>query len=142
MNYAMPSEVKVCVCQESGPMAMMFCKYGHMTECHFPLDCHQAACGHLPKYDDFSPAQLDSLEESAKSLLAILAEVSAEGMDRECQECGGKGWFEKAYTIPSPFPAGVTMLPAEIEVKGVVICICAIKVALALESAGKECELN
>jgi len=27
-------------------MACMFCGCGHMTECHYPLDCEEAQCGH------------------------------------------------------------------------------------------------
>ena len=135
MNYAIPSQVNICACEEAGPMAMMFCRYGHMTECHFPLDCAQAACGHLPSYDDFSPSQLADMADRANSLLAILAEVDREGMAGDCPECQGQGWIEKTYTIASPFPEGVTMLPENIEVTGAVICKCAIRAALALEEA-------
>ncbi len=28
------------------PMECMFCPYGHMTECHYPLDCYEAKCSH------------------------------------------------------------------------------------------------
>ena len=135
MKYAIPSEVNVCTCQDAVPTVMMFCRFGHMTECHFPLDCSQAACGHLPSYDDFSEVQLDYMDARAKSLLAILAEVDREGMDGECPECQGQGWIEKTYTLASPFPDGVTMLPENIEVTGAVICKCAIRAALVLEEA-------
>lgn len=32
------------------PMSCMFCAYGHMTECHFPLDCRTARCEHVMRY--------------------------------------------------------------------------------------------
>jgi len=28
------------------PMNCMFCTYGHMTDCHFPLSCEEAECSH------------------------------------------------------------------------------------------------
>jgi len=28
------------------PHACMFCVYGHMTECHYPLACDEAECAH------------------------------------------------------------------------------------------------
>ena len=30
----------------TSPMACMFCQYGHMTDCHYPLTCEQANCSH------------------------------------------------------------------------------------------------
>lgn len=33
-----------CVCPT--PMAAMFCGYGHMTECHYPMNCAKAQCAH------------------------------------------------------------------------------------------------
>lgn len=27
-------------------MACMFCPYGHMLECHYPLTCDEAECSH------------------------------------------------------------------------------------------------
>lgn len=37
-----------CVCDN--PMAAMFCPYGHMMECHYPMNCEQAQCSHLTRY--------------------------------------------------------------------------------------------
>lgn len=28
------------------PLACQFCQVGHMTECHHPLTCEEAQCGH------------------------------------------------------------------------------------------------
>ncbi|MFQ6076935.1 MAG: hypothetical protein ACE5Z5_12545 [Candidatus Bathyarchaeia archaeon] len=28
------------------PMACMFCPYGHMLECHYPMTCEEAQCDH------------------------------------------------------------------------------------------------
>ena len=35
-------------CPQGGanPMACMFCQYGHMTDCHYPLTCDEAECSH------------------------------------------------------------------------------------------------
>jgi hypothetical protein len=28
-------------------MGCMLCAYGHMTECHYPMDCEEADCEHF-----------------------------------------------------------------------------------------------
>jgi len=33
------------------PMQCMFCSYGHMVECHYPLSCDEAQCSHSGGYD-------------------------------------------------------------------------------------------
>ena len=34
-------------------MACMFCSYGHMLECHYPLTCEEARCSHRAEaWDD------------------------------------------------------------------------------------------
>lgn len=35
-----------CPTGATSPMACMFCPYGHMLECHFPLTCEEAECSH------------------------------------------------------------------------------------------------
>ena len=35
-----------CPIGGTGPMACMFCQYGHMTDCHYPLTCEEANCSH------------------------------------------------------------------------------------------------
>lgn len=35
---------------QNTPMACMLCQFGHMTECHYPLDCEEAQCSHLERY--------------------------------------------------------------------------------------------
>jgi len=35
-----------CPLGGANPMACMFCAYGHMTECHYPLTCEEAKCSH------------------------------------------------------------------------------------------------
>jgi len=45
-----------CVCTHA--MQAMFCQTGHMLECHYPMDCLEAKCSHLAKYDfDFEEDQ-------------------------------------------------------------------------------------
>jgi hypothetical protein len=36
-----------CKCS---PMQAMFCPYGHMLECHVPMTCGEAKCGHYYRY--------------------------------------------------------------------------------------------
>ncbi len=36
-----------CVCHNG--MQSMFCSYGHITECHYPLTCAAAECGHYQR---------------------------------------------------------------------------------------------
>lgn len=35
-----------CPVGSLSPMACMFCPYGHMTNCHYPLTCEEAECIH------------------------------------------------------------------------------------------------
>jgi len=36
-----------CPMGGTSPMACMFCQFGHMTDCHYPLTCEQANCSHF-----------------------------------------------------------------------------------------------
>lgn len=31
------------------PQQAMFCPYGHMLECHIPMTCREAECGHYKR---------------------------------------------------------------------------------------------
>ena len=55
--YPSPSDNPECQCAGS-PLAQMFCPFGHMTECHYPLTCSQAECSHYLTAVD---AQIDDL---------------------------------------------------------------------------------
>ena len=35
-----------CPLGHASSMACMFCQFGHMTNCHYPLTCEQANCSH------------------------------------------------------------------------------------------------
>ena len=35
-----------CPLGHTSPMACMFCQYGHMANCHYPLNCEEADCSH------------------------------------------------------------------------------------------------
>jgi len=35
-----------CPRRQTNPLACWTCPYGHATECHYPLDCEEAECGH------------------------------------------------------------------------------------------------
>ena len=95
MNYASPEATHICTCRDNG-MAPMFCPTGHLTECHLPLDCRQAACGHLPRYDEeMDQSGMAQLEELAVSRLQQLAESG-------CTQCGGEGRTEMNATVSTP----------------------------------------
>ena len=96
MNYAPPQQAPRCACRDRGPMASMFCMTGHMLECHYPLYCRQAACGHLQRYDEeIDQPEMARLEEETLSLLQTMA---APG----CGECRGSGTLEVSTVIPAP----------------------------------------
>jgi len=35
------------LCQCENGMAAMFCPFGHLRECHYPMNCREARCSHL-----------------------------------------------------------------------------------------------
>jgi len=35
-----------CPLGHVSPMACMFCRFGHMTNCHYPATCEEANCSH------------------------------------------------------------------------------------------------
>lgn len=80
MSYAPPSEAPVCRCHAAGSPGM-FCPTGHMLECHYPLTCEAAGCGHLQRYDSYSAAELDALAAAANARLKAMA-------DAECSSTG------------------------------------------------------
>lgn len=45
MDYPPPSENPKCICWPN-LTAAFFCQTGHLTECHYPMDCEGAECGH------------------------------------------------------------------------------------------------
>ena len=117
MNYAPPAQVKLCVCQKAGnPMGMMFCTFGHMTECHFPLQCHDAACGHLPSYDAYPPLELEALGDLAEKHLRDLATP-------DCEECQGAGRVETTFDIALIETAGQE--PKPLKATAWYVCPCA-----------------
>jgi len=34
------------------PMTCMFCEFGHMTECHYPMNCEEANCSHYQAQEE------------------------------------------------------------------------------------------
>lgn len=57
MNYPDPEHNPICQCYPN-MMSCMFCPYGHMLECHYPMTCEEAECDHYQietnEYDDYS----------------------------------------------------------------------------------------
>jgi hypothetical protein len=48
--YAPPRTNLACECWDKEPFAAFNCPFGHMTDCHFPLLCKEAECGHVTQY--------------------------------------------------------------------------------------------
>ena len=95
MTYAPPNSTDNCRC--AGNMgAAMFCMTGHMLECHYPLDCGQAACGHLGRYG-YDQAAIERAEMLSEILLKSLA-------DQDCPICGGAGLIKYMDTELTPEP--------------------------------------
>ena len=36
-----------CPLGGTSPTACMFCRYGHMSDCHYPASCEEANCSHF-----------------------------------------------------------------------------------------------
>ena len=110
MNYASPQATHICNCRDNG-MAPMFCPTGHLTECHHPLDCQEAACSHLPRYDeemdqsemDQSEMDQSEMDQSEMELLEKLAINHLQQLaDPSCTRCSGEGRTEIQSTTPGP----------------------------------------
>lgn len=82
-HYLPPEFTPDCQCKES-PQRQMFCPTGHLTECHNPLDCATAACGHLQQYD----WTLDEIRVAQHQMDLIFRERA----NADCRECNGAGF--------------------------------------------------
>ncbi len=40
-----------CPVNAISPISCQLCQYGHMLECHYPMNCTEAECSHLAKYE-------------------------------------------------------------------------------------------
>jgi len=46
-------------------MRAFFCGTGHATECHYPMTCAQADCGHMAMYRESEPEDEEELIKQA-----------------------------------------------------------------------------
>ena len=90
IKFVPPRLADGCQCR-GNPIRAMFCQTGHMTECHYPLDCRLAGCGHLERYG-FTAAQVAEQQEALRQALLALA-------DPECERCGGQGVAQVSHTV-------------------------------------------
>ena len=99
MNYGKPDSVNICRCRDNRA-SPMFCITGHVTECHYPLTCGQAACNHLHKYDETGELDMPAAEQEAINRLASLS-------NRYCPDCGGAGVTDQeeplGFDVPEDF---------------------------------------
>ena len=97
MSYTPPELAPHCPCYSGrSRMQSFICQYGHLTECHYPLDCDQASCNHLWKYhEDMTQQKMDQRRELTLALLKAHAQP-------HCTECQGQGVIKLPHTIQSP----------------------------------------
>ena len=60
-GYVLIAEGK-CPIAAQNPLCCMVCRFGHMTECHHPLDCRAANCSHYQRQQ-----RVQEAEESSKA---------------------------------------------------------------------------
>ena len=41
-----------CPINATNPIACTFCPFGHMLECHWPMNCEEAQCQHFERYEE------------------------------------------------------------------------------------------
>lgn len=56
-----------CPLGGDNPMACMFCPYGHMMQCHYPLTCEEAECSHY-QAELAAEGEIVELDEDQASL--------------------------------------------------------------------------
>ena len=95
MNYASHQNTEACQCRGQTGLPQIFCTTGHITECHFPFSCTEAACNHLPKYQEIGQEIGQKLETTAREIFSIAAQP-------QCEKCGGMGLQQITETILVP----------------------------------------
>lgn len=118
MNYIDPSHVHTCPCRDRGA-STTFCMSGHLTECHYPLDCRDAACSHLPRYSEDFLEQMPRFEHEARQRLTALAHPT-------CNQCNGSGLTTVQKTMEINVPESMLhILQNPVTIQGLAICPCA-----------------
>ena len=66
MKFPPPEQNPHCRCRANSGRTF-WCRYGHVTECHYPYTCRQAGCSHLAQYkmDSKEPAELEAQAKTA-----------------------------------------------------------------------------
>ena len=128
MNYQSPENVTVCRCLAGGGgiAAAMFCSTGHMTECHYPLGCREAACGHLDRYryDTCEDGDAQDHQEIEKTALALVVALA----DPRCERCGGRGGTETETVLEVELtPEMHAAVGGVFTVNARVICPCVVR---------------
>lgn len=118
MNYGTPDTVPFCACRTRGETAPMLCPTGHLLECHFPLECRQAACSHMPVYNPENARLMLQMEKKAQEILAQKA-------DPECQYCAGSGTVTVSRTVDIPDPETGSQIPRNITDAAICGCVSA-----------------
>ena len=117
MKYAFPENVPHCNCLHQGA-APIFCPTGHLLECHFPLNCRDAACSHLDRYEEVTPEARERLDTEGRAILAGLA-------DPNCQDCSGKGLLQVQFTPDIAIPESMAHLfPGGLVLTADAVCHC------------------
>jgi hypothetical protein len=69
----------------------MYCTVGHLTECHYPIDCALAACSHLAEYD-FDTDEINKIRAASREIFVDLA-------DPNCPTCEGTAFRMVSTTV-------------------------------------------
>ena len=81
-SYLPPRLTERCICKEF-PIRATMCLMGHVTECHYPMDCALAACSHLANHD-FETDEIARIRAASREIFDQLA-------DPDCEICQGTG---------------------------------------------------
>jgi len=92
-NYLPPHKTEGCICAGEAPIAPMLCPYGHPTECHYPMNCAVAGCGHLEK-NDIPTEKILEYREAANARIRNAASPN-------CPTCRGVGLRPSADHPPT-----------------------------------------
>ncbi len=89
--YFPPDADELCQCA-GNPLRAHLCQFGHLTECHYPFDCEQAACSHLYGYG-YSPDDRQALRDQAIARFRAMAAPN-------CQLCHGSAIRTRQVAMP------------------------------------------
>ena len=89
-SYLPPRLTERCICREF-PIRAMMCLMGHITECHYPMDCALAGCSHLDD-SDLEADEIGKVRAASRKIFDHFAEPG-------CGSCQGTGMRQVEITL-------------------------------------------